>query len=173
MIRLVPIILILFSLLRGEDSTLLNAHIRIIPKIMALYPTAKYIPSATLAIVYEGNRKVFAQQIASQINSLYNGKIGEVYFKAIPLSTNEVLNSKSVTFIYFVQMSSKTVEEITEWGTDNGIPTFSYDMSDLNRGALGSVSIERNTMIYLNKNVLKNGKFHFNESLYSIARLVE
>jgi len=38
---------------------------------------------------------------------------------------------------------------------------------------LGSIAIERSTVIYMNKTVLKEGKFRFNDTLFQIARLIE
>lgn len=127
---------------------------------------------ATLAIAYEPNRKVLAQKIADEINQNYNGKVGNLNFTAIAVNADDLLSRKDISFVYLTSMSNRSVDKISEWALSSSIPTFSYDLSDLERGILGSIVIERSTVIYINKNVLKEGKFRFNDTLFQLARLI-
>ena len=163
-------------MLKAEDTVLLNAHIKMIPKIMALdtrisTKTAK--TPAILAIVYEGNRKRIARQIADEITSYYNGKVANVYFNAVVLSVDELFLRQDISFVYVTTMGESSVRKIGTWCMDNTIPSFSYDVSDIENGILGSIAIERSTVIYINKPVFKKGKFRFNDSLLQIVRLIE
>lgn len=171
---------ILFSLLitwlivQADDKILINTHIRMIPKIMAL-DSKNQSPSskATLAIVYEGNRKTLARSIADEINLSYNGKVANLPFTTIALSVDELFLRHDISFIYVTKMSEKSIKKIAQWGVENTIPTFSYELSDLEDGILDSIAIERSTVIYINKPVFKEGKFRFNETLFQVARLIE
>lgn len=170
---LFSMLLVLFSLY-GEDSVLVNTHIRMIPKIMALDSKvqSKNLKS-TLAIVYEGNRKNIAKNIADEINLNHNGKVANLSFIATALNVDELFLRHDVSFVYVTKMSEKSVKKIAQWGIENTIPTFSYELSDLENGILGSIAIERSTIIYLNKPIYREGKFQFNETLLQVARLIE
>lgn len=168
------LLLITFLTTYGEDSVLIDTHIRMIPKIMALDTKNQSKSSkATLAIVYEGNRKALAHSIADEINQSYNGKVANLPFSAIALSVDELFSRHNISFAYVSKMPEKSVKKIAQWGIENTIPTFSYELSDLENGILGSIAIERSTVIYINKPVFKEGKFRFNETLFQVARLIE
>ncbi|MDD2950977.1 MAG: hypothetical protein PHU29_09330 [Sulfuricurvum sp.] len=173
MIRVLLIFSMLSLFIHAEDTVLLNTHIKMIPKIMVLdLKTGPKSTNAILAIVCESNRKGFAQNIADEINQKYNGKVGNLNFIAIALSVDELFTRNDVSFVYLTTMSNRSVDKISAWGISNSIPIFSYNVSDLERGILGSIAIERSTVIYINKSVLKEGKFHFNEALFQLARLI-
>ncbi len=171
---------ILFSLLitwlmvQAEDNVLINTHVRMIPKIMALdSKNQSQYSKATLAIVYEGSRKALARSIADEINLNYNGKVANLPFTAIVLSVDELFLRHDISFVYVTKMSEKSIKKIARWGIESTVPTFSYELSDLEDGILGSIAIERSTVIYINKPVFKEGKFRFNETLFQVARLIE
>lgn len=128
---------------------------------------------ATLAIVYDDNRKINAKKIADEINNNHNGHIGILPFVAIPVSVDELVIRRDIAFAYLIDMSKSSVNRVASWGTSSSVPTFAYNAQNLDLGILGTIVIERSTVIYINKNVLKAGKFRFNDSLFQIARLVE
>jgi uncharacterized membrane protein len=176
LIRLLTLLITALFTVHAEDTILLNAHIRMIPKIMALDTQAlSHNPSgkATLAIVYDNNRRNNAKKIADEINNNYNGNVGVLPFVAIPLSVDELVIRRDIAFTYLIDMSKISVNRVAAWGSINNIPTFSYNAQNLDLGILGTIVIERSTVIYINKNVLKAGKFRFNDTLFQIARLVE
>lgn len=148
-----------------------------LPKIMALdtrLTSKTNSPKAIFAVVYDSNRKADAQFIADEVNRSFNGKVSNIPFVAIPMSVAEVTERKDLAFIYVLQRcNTKALKKVAAWGIENSIPTFAYDVSDLESGILGSIAIERSTVIYINKKTLKEGKFHFDDTLYQIARLVE
>lgn len=172
------LLLVLSALLAfAGDTFIIKTHARILPKIMALDTrlTSKADTSKKIfAVVYDNNQKTEAQSISDEINKIYNGKVATLYFSAIPISTNELLDRKDIAFVYVVhQNNPKVLKKIASWSIENSIPAFSYDVADLDYGILGSIAIERSTIIYVNKNTLKEGKFRFDEALYQIARFVE
>lgn len=162
---------ILFILnLYGEDALLLNAHMRLIPKIMYLCNSNN--APLVLGIVYSDGRKSTAEKMVSDINTYYKGEIADRPFKAIALSVNDLKKSQNLTFIYFTKMDTASVIQTANWSLSNNIPTFSYDLKNLEHGVLGTISIERNAVIYLNKDILKSGKFQMNKSLLEMAKLI-
>lgn len=160
--------------LKAEDIVLLNTHIRMIPKIMALDTRFSSIATnkSVLAIVYDGNRKNNAVNIANEINLHYAGKVANVTFNAIALSSEELIQRRDITFVYLTKMSTNSVKKVADWGIINNVPTFSYDVADIEDGILGSIVIERSTVIYINRTVFKAGNFRFNDNLFQIARLI-
>jgi hypothetical protein len=158
---------------QADDTILLNTHIKMIPKIMVLdQKMASKSNTAILAIAYEPNRKALAQKIADEINQSYNGKVGNLNFIAMAINVDDLLSRKDISFIYLTSMSNRSVDKIAAWSLLGSIPTFSYDLADLERGILGSIVIERSTVIYINKNALKEGKFRFNDTLFQLARMI-
>lgn len=176
LIRFLLVFSFLFHLAYAEDTVLLNTHIRMIPKIMALDAQVLSHNSsgkAILAVVYDDNHKNSAVQIAEEMNSYHNGKVGPLPFIAVALSIEDLLTHRDIAFAYTTPMSSTSITHLAKWGIMYNVPTFSYDPSDLEYGILGSIVIERNTIIYISKNALKTGKFRFNNALFQIVRLVE
>lgn len=174
--RIVGLLMMALMILKAEDTVLLNAHIKMIPKIMALdsrVATRGSTNKLLLVIVYEGNRKKIAQNIAEEIDFTHNGKVANISFNTAVLSVEELLSRRDISFVYLTKISTPSVRKIATWGINNTIPTFSYDVSDLEEGILGSIAIERSTVIYINKTTLKEGKFRFNDTLFQIARLTE
>jgi hypothetical protein len=173
MIRFWFILSVFFAFIHAEDTVLLNTHIKMIPKIMVLdLKAASKSNAAVLAIVYETNRKTLAQHVADDINQYYNGKVGNLNFVAVAVSVDDLVSRNDVTFVYLTSMSNRSVDKVAAWGLSNLIPTFSYDLADLEHGILGSIVIERSTVIYINKNILRDGKFRFNDTLFQLARLI-
>lgn len=175
LIRTAVFLIFLSLFVHAEDSVLINAHIRMVPKIMTLntVPSANSSTKSILGVIYEGNHRSQAQAVAEKMNKYHNGKISTISFNAVPISVDELPTQRNISFAYLTQMSTAATTKVGEWGVANSIPTFSYDVSALEHGVLGSIAIERTTVIYINKNVLKNGKFHFNDTLFQIARLIE
>lgn len=175
--RIIFLLFMTFFLAFATDPFIVNAHIRMLPKIMALdtHLTSKSDPAKKIfAVVYDSNQKAEAQSIADEINKVHNGKVSTISFTAIAVSSNELIERKDIAFVYVMhKCSPKDLKKIASWSIENSIPVFSYDVSDLEYGILGSIAIERSTVIYVNKKSLKEGKFRFDEALYHIARFVE
>lgn len=175
--RILFLMLIGFLFSKADESFLMQTHIRMLPKIMALDtrlaskgPSSKLI----LAIVYDSNKKTNAQFIANEMNKIHNGKVSNFTFTALPISVDELMTRKEIAFVYSIQhTNAQSIKKVAAWGIANTVPTFSYDVNDIELGVLGSIAIERSTIIYINKNTLKEGKYRFNDTLFQIARLVE
>lgn len=173
--RLLLSLCLLAALARAEDPVLLEAQVRMIPKIMALDTRiASRTPNgrAVLAIVYD-HKKATAQKFADTINRLYGGRVASLNFTALPLSSEEIAEHPEIAFAYLTPMSVSAVRRVAQWGQSQSVPVFSYDAGNLDNGILGAVAIERSTVIYLNRNVMRNGRFIFDDSLLQIARYVE
>jgi hypothetical protein len=173
LIRYILLLVIGFVLADAEEAVLLNAHIRMIPKIMALDTTSSHKNAMALAIVYDNGRKANAKEIAEEIIQYHNGKVANISFTTTALSVDELMLRNDITFVYLTQMDAASIKKVSAWALNKSIPTFSYDVNDLELGILGSIAIERSTVIYINKNILKLGKFRFNATLFQLARLTE
>jgi hypothetical protein len=161
-------------LLHGEQSMLLETQIKIIPKIMALNTKiATKTSKAILGVVYDNGFQSKANDIVRAINTLYGGKIGRVSFEAVAVSVEELSQERKIDFVYMSSVSDESAKRCASWGASMRVPVFAYDVSDLENGVLGSISIERNTVVYISKSVLKAAQFEFNDSFYQIARLIE
>jgi len=175
--RIILFFLFGFFIASAHESFIVNGHIRMLPKIMALDTRLKSKTDSSkviFAVVYDLNRKSDAQFIADEINRFHHERVSNIPFTAIALSVNEVTERKDIAFVYMIQKcSSKSLKQVASWAIENSIPTFSYDVADLESGILGSIAFERSTVIYINKKTLKEGKFHFDGTLYQIARLIE
>lgn len=175
--RLLFLLLIVYIVGAADESFVLNAHIRMIPKIMALDTRlSSKSPSfkATLAVVYDTNQKNAALSIAEQFNKIHNGKVSNLSFSATAYTFDELVERRDIAFIYVVPRSNtQLVKKVAAWGIIHSVPTFSYDVTDLEYGILGAIAIERSTVVYINKNTLKEGKFRFNDILFQIARIIE
>lgn len=176
MIRLFAFFMIFSLFANAEETILLNTHIKMIPKIMALDSQAlshNGSNKAILAVVYDNNQKNNAQFIADEINKNYNGKVANLFFNAVAVSADELIERHDIAFAYLTHMNVSSVIRSANWGISNSVPVFSYDVSDMDHKVLGSITLERNTVIYISKNILKAGRFRFNDALFQIARLVE
>jgi hypothetical protein len=176
LIRLLLFLAIVLLTAKAEEQLLLNAHIRMIPKIMFLdtqVSSHNTGDKAILGVIYDANRKSSAKKIAEDINIYHSGKIGSFPFIATAISVDELLTRNDIAFAYLIEMNDSSVKRVASWGITQSVPTFSYDPNALDLGILGSISIERTTVIYLNKHVLKSAKFRFHSSLFQIAKLVE
>ena len=176
LIRLLLFFLIMLFTAKSEDQLLLNAHIRMIPKIMFLdtqVSSHNTGEKAILGVIYAGNRKNSAKKIAEEFNTYHNGKVGSFSFIATAISAEELLMRNDIACAYLIEMDDSSIKRVASWGISQSVPTFSYDTRALDLGILGSISIERTTVIYLNKRVLKSAKFRFHSSLFQIAKLVE
>lgn len=176
LIRLFIFLSLFFCNAGAEDSILLNADIRMIPKIMALDTqllSKTKSNKVILAVVYENRQSHEAKSFAERMNVYHNGKVANIPFSAVAVSSDELLSLHDLGCIFLMPMHPQTTAKITAWAASNSIPSFSYNVADLDNGALGSINIERQTVIYISKKVLKRSNLRFNDTLFQIARLVE
>ncbi|MDD2838576.1 MAG: hypothetical protein PHX59_06430 [Sulfuricurvum sp.] len=176
LIRLFIILVFQFLAIHAEDSVLLNANIRMIPKLMALDTqilSKTKSDKVILAVVYEGKRNREAKEIAEQMNKYYNGKVANIAFNAVAVSADDFFSLRNIGCIFVTPMNFQITSKIAAWASANSIASFSYNVSDLDEGILGSISIERQTFIYISKKTLKQSNIRFNDILFQVARLVE
>lgn len=164
-------LILIASMLNAKEALRLDTHIRIIPKLLSLCHTTTKEP-LTIAIIYDENRKATAQTIASQMNTLHNNKSGPLTFNAIALSVDELSIAKSIGFVYLMSMKKDSIQKTVSLSQKYNIPSFSYNMSDLEDGVLGSINLERSTVIYMSKSALKKGQFNCADSLISMVKFV-
>lgn len=160
----------------AENILLLDTQIKMIPKIMALDSDINQYndtSTAMLGIVYDDGRSKFATNVAEKINLYYKGKVGSLKFTAVAIHIDELSARRDLSFVYLLDASQSSILQAIAISKEKKIPSFVYNIADLSLGALGSISIERSTIITLNKNTLKSGNYHFNDALYQMARWTE
>jgi len=174
MLRLLLLSFCLVPFLFAENSLLLNTQIRMIPKIMALNTDIlRKSISSDIIIGVISDSKGLSSEIATKINNYYKGQVGNLKFTAEAITTNELFARRDLSFVYLLDASQSTVVQTIALTKEKKIPSFVYNITDLPLGALGSISIERSTVITLNKNTLKSGNYHFNTALYQMVRWIE
>lgn len=164
------------TVLFAENTLLLDVQTRMLPKIMALDSDIKNHSNSskvTLGVIYDDDRRVFALSVTDKINTYHKGQVGSLKFTAVAIHINELSARRDLSFLYLLEASQTSILEAIAHSKEKKIPAFVYNIADLPLGALGSIAIERSTIIYLNKNTLTLGDYHFNDSLYQMVRWVE
>jgi hypothetical protein len=174
MFRLLIFSLFLAPFLFAENTLLLETQIRMIPKIMALNTDiVRRSNSSDIIIAIISDNKGFAATVANKMNNHFKGQVGTLKFTAEAVTVNEFSTRHDLSFVYLINESQNSLLKVIAISKDRDIPSFVYNIEDLYVGALGSITIERSTIITLNKNTLKSGNYHFNDALYQMARWTE
>jgi hypothetical protein len=156
------------------NDLLIDAQSRIYPKLLILQEglfCSKEKP-LILTIVYMPEDEAVARKIVRKIERYHNHRIGEYRFvvEMVSYETLEYLDETDA--LYLLKADDTTLKRAVEIGNSKKIPVFVYDFNDLVSGALLALSIERSTVIYLNRNALKKGP-RFSSALYSIVRFMD
>jgi len=174
MLRLLLLSFCLVPFLFAENSLLLDTQIRMIPKIMALNTDIlRKSSSSDIILGVISDQKGFGSAVATKINDYYKGQVGNLKFTAEAITTAELSTRRDLSFVYLLDASQSSILQAISISKEKTIPSFVYNISDLPLGALGYISIERSTIITLNKNTLKSGNYHFSDALYQMARWIE
>ncbi|BDY12107.1 hypothetical protein HCR_04190 [Hydrogenimonas cancrithermarum] len=171
-------ILLLIQTLWGYDynDLLIDAQSRIYPKLLMLqegllHNKEKEKP-LVLTIVYMPEDEAVARKIVRKIEHYHDHRIGEYRF-VVRMASYEALDRLDRTdALYLLKADDTSLKHAVEIGSSKKIPVFVYDFNDLESGALLALTIERSTVIYLNRDALKKGP-RFSSTLYSIARFMD
>ncbi|MCX6073388.1 MAG: hypothetical protein NTY39_03635 [Campylobacterales bacterium] len=174
MFRLLLLTFWFVPFLFAENTLLLDTQIRMIPKIMALNTDIlRRSSSSDIILGVISDQKGFSSAVANKINNYYKGQVGNLKFTTEAITLSEFLARRDLSFVYLLDASQSTIVQAITISKEKKVPSFVYNIGDLPLGALGSISIERSTIITLNKNVLTSGNYHFNDALYQMARWIE
>ncbi len=157
------------------NDVLLKAQASIFPKIILLDKKLadKLIDGKIVyTIVYEKNDYQTALDIKKYIDANYNGSFDK-YDYTINLVEFSDFSEKTKTSAVYVLNLDQHTNKIADIAKEKGVISFSYDINNLNKGIMFSLSIEKSTVIYLDKDALFTRKIDFVDALLQIVRFVD
>jgi hypothetical protein len=174
--RLFLVILLSIETLFGYsyNDLLIDAQSRIYPKLIILQEglsKQKQEKSITLQIVHMPEDEEIAHHIIQKIRTYHKDKIGSFHLEVQQVSFQALNRLIEVDALYLLKADEQYLKSAIAIGREKHIPIFVYDFNDLKYGALLALTIERSTVIYLNRSALSYSP-RFNTVLYSIARFV-
>lgn len=157
------------------DEVLLKAQASIFPKIMLLDKKldGKLVDNRIVyTIVYDKSDYRTALDIKNFIDSKYNGRIDKYAYKINLVDFSDFSEKTEASAIYVLNLG-KHVTKIATIAKAKGIISFSYNLSDLRKGLMFSLAIEKSTVLYLEKENLYTQDVDFVDSLLQIVRFVD
>ena len=153
----------------------LNAEAMIFPKLLLL----KKDPSSLLVdgrirfcILYEPEDRTTAEYIRTRLRERYPETLEGFPFEAVILPYSELGADPHVSALLMLH-ADQAIGMAVAFAQKNGIVTFAYDSSYLEKGLLFALGIERTMVIYLNRDALSRYKIQFSDALYQIVRFVD
>lgn len=157
------------------DEVLLKAQASIFPKIMLLDKklNSKLIDNTIIyTIVYDKSDYRTALDIKNFIDSKYNGHLDTYAYKINLVDFSDFSEKTEASAIYVLNLG-KHVEKIASIAKAKGIISFSYDLNNLRKGLMFSLSIEKSTILYLEKENLYTQDVDFVDSLLQMVKFID
>lgn len=157
------------------DEVLLKAQASIFPKIMLLDKKleGKLIDNNIVyTIVYDKSDYRTALDIKSFIDSKYNGRIDKYAYKINLVDFSDFSEKTEASAVYVLNLGEH-IEKIATIVKTKGIISFSYDINNLRKGLMFSLSIEKSTVLYLEKENLYTQDVDFVDSLLQMVRFID
>lgn len=157
------------------DDLLFKAQASIFPKIMLLDKKIKnklVQNKIIFTVVYDKEDYQTALHVKKYIDNKYKG-----HFDKYPYEVNLVdfahLDIKTPASAFYVLKSSEAnIKKVAKIAREKGAITFSYDIENLKEGLLFSLLIEKSTIIYMNKENLRNN-VDFVSFLYQMVKFID
>ncbi|RUM44555.1 MAG: hypothetical protein DSY46_05475 [Hydrogenimonas sp.] len=174
--RIFLVILLCLDVVFGYsyNDLLIDAQSRIYPKLIILQEgltKQKEGDSITLGVVHMAEDEEIAHQIVQKIEHYHGHQIGVFHLDVQTIPFTALNPSMKIDALYLLKADAEHLKSAVAIGREKHIPIFVYDLNDLKYGALLALTIERSTVIYLNRSALSYSP-RFNTVLYSIARFV-
>ena len=157
------------------DDVLLKAQASIFPKIMLLDKKVedKLIGGELVyTIVYDKYDYNKAVEVSKYINENYKGYFDKYRYKINFVDVLEFSEKTEASAIYVLNLE-KEIQKVADIAKKKGIISFSYDISNLKKGLMFSLVIEKSIVLYLKKENLQNNKVEFVDSLLQIVKFTE
>lgn len=170
-------ILLLLTLLYGAafgyiyNDLLIKAQSDIFPKLLLLDKklNEKLVDGKIIyAVIYEEDDRKTAQKVRDEVIAQHSDRLGEYPFEIQLIRFDEIGKDFYATAVYTLNIGDN-IHALVNKALSGGMITFSYDINNLKSGVLLSMMIEKSTVLYLNKNYLKNYPVDFIDPLYQIA----
>jgi hypothetical protein len=157
------------------DEVLLKAQASIFPKIMLLDKKLenKLIDGKIVyTIVYDKSDYRIAIEISDFINTKYNGHLDKYSYKINLVELVDFSQETEASAIYVLNLDEH-ISKIASIARLKGIISFSYDINNLKKGLMFSLSIEKSTILYLDKQNLYTQNVDFVDSLLQMVRFID
>lgn len=153
----------------------LNAQAAIFPKLLLLnkYPDTLFVDGKIrFAIAYEPQDILTATALKEQMDRLYPGRLEGFPFEVSLVSFDRIPAVPGISALYVLHTDTP-LSAVASAAQTNGIATFVYDVGDLDKGFLFGLTLERRTVIYLNRAMLTVYGIDFMDPLYQIVRFFD
>ena len=154
------------------DDLTIKAQTSVFPKLILLDQdvSQKLIDNQIIfSIVYEDGDKQDALRIKSLIEKQFKNKLGKYGLKVVIKSYEEIKDQKSTAY-YILNSKDSNMQKVAQIGIDNHLIVYTYDKNYFQNNILVSLAIKDSTIIYLNKEMLKNYKINFVDAFYQIVK---
>ncbi len=154
------------------NELLIKAQSSIFPKILLLDKKLdeKLVDGKIVyTIVCEDNDVHTAETLRDTMNKRYKNRLGDYAFEIKVIPFSKLTDQTRATALYALN-TDEHMDKIRRIAEKSGCMTFAYDIANLKHGLLLSLMMEKTTVLYLNKNGLRNHNVDFVESLYQIVR---
>jgi len=172
--KIILLLLLLVNMLFGfdYDTLLLKTQATIYPKIILLdkkLPNKLIDNKIVYTIIYDNGDYQTALDVKNIINKSFHSYIGAYLYEVHIEQCSDFSTKEKATAIY-VLASCKNIKKIADIAKEKGIISFAYDFNDLKKGLLISLNIERETVFYLNKDVLNREKIELVDSFLQMVQ---
>ena len=158
------------------NDLLIKTQASIFPKIILLdrnLPMKLINDTIVLSIIYEKDDLFTAQNIKTIIEESFSNNIDGYGLQIQLIEVSQLSQATHATAFYVLNLSDEALKKVTKIAEQNHIMTFSYDLNNLRKGLLFSISMEQSTTFYVNKDNLHNEKVDFVAPLLQMVKFID
>ncbi len=158
------------------NDLLIKTQASIFPKIILLDKnlSMKLINNTiVLSIIYEKDDLLTAQNIKNTIEENFSDNIDGYRLQIQLIEVSQLSQATHATAFYVLNLSDESLMKVTKIAKQKHIMTFSYDLNNLQKGLLFSISMEQSTTFYVNKENLHNEKVDFVAPLLQMVKFID
>ena len=176
--RYIILLILLYTTLFGYkyDNLLLKAQAYIFPKLILLDKdiAKKAVDNEIVfCIVHHPSDLIKSKKIKDLIEEKFGNKLDQYKLKVIRKTFDKVRKKERINAYYILQGPLSEVKKITAIAKEKNVPTFAYDPLYFKADVLISMTIENNSVLYLNPKVHKTYKIKFTDIFYQLVRLYD
>ncbi len=157
------------------DKLLLEAQANIFPKLILLDQdiSQKTIDNEIVfCILHHPSDKIKSMQIKKMMEDKFGNMLEDYKFRIVTKQFNKITKHDLATAYYILQGSSKSIKLVTAIAQKRKVPTFVYDPLYFKEGALLSLVVQNESIIYLNKKAHKLYGINFVDIFYQVVRFL-
>lgn len=157
------------------DEVLLKAQASIFPKIILLDKKLNYKlinGEIVYTIVHDESDYLIALDIRNFINKKFKGQLDKYTYRINLVNISDFSEKTQASSIYVLHVGA-SIAKVATIAKEKGIISFSYAVDNLKKGLMFSLSIEKSTVLYLEKRNLPSQDVDFVDSLLQIVRFID